>query len=250
MAIRISIWLFFFTGLLFNSCTSVQHISKTDVQYNVIKSDASVGEDEHINTIVAPYKAQLDLVMNDVLAVLPVAMTKAKPESAMGNWVTDAIVERLRKENYEIDFATVNYGGLRIPDISAGPVTRGKIFELAPFDNTILVVDIPGSKLDSFLMLIAEMDGWPISKEARLVISDKKLVSAQIAGNPIDPDKIYKVATVDYVATGGDNMKVLIPLTRKETGLLFRDILIQHLKDATAAGRDVTAKLDGRISRK
>lgn len=250
MVIRKSIWFLFFAGLLFGSCTSVQHISKTDVQYNVIKSDPSVGEDENINTIVAPYKAQLDAVMNEILAVLPAGMSKEKPESLMGNWVTDAIVERLRRENYQIDFATVNYGGLRIPEIAAGPVTRGKIFELAPFDNTIMVVEVPGSKLDSFLLLIAEMDGWPISKDARLVISNKKLVSAQIAGNPIDPNKIYKVATVDYVATGGDNMKVLIPLPRKETGLLFRDILIQQLKDATAAGKDVTAKLDGRISRK
>ena len=249
MAIRKSIWLFFLASILFGNCT-VQHISKTDVQYNVIKSDPGVGEDEHINTIVAPYKAQLDEVMNEILAVFPNSISKEKPESLMGNWVTDAIVERLRKENYDIDFATVNYGGLRIPDISAGPVTRGKIFELAPFDNTIMVVDIPGIKLDSFLLLIAEMDGWPISKEARLVISNKKLVSAQIAGNPIDPNKIYKVATVDYVATGGDNMKVLIPLTRKETGLLFRDILIQDLKDATAEGKEISAKLDGRISRK
>jgi 2',3'-cyclic-nucleotide 2'-phosphodiesterase (5'-nucleotidase family) len=249
MAMRKSIWLFFFASILFSNCTTVQHISKADVQYNVIKSDATVGEDEHINTIVAPYKAQLDKVMNEILAVFPAKMAKDKPESTMGNWVTDAIVERLRNENYEIDFATVNYGGLRIPDISAGPVTMGKIFELAPFDNTILVVDIPGAKLDSFLLLMAEMDGWPVSKEAKLVINNKKLVSAQINGKPIDPNKIYKVATVDYVATGGDNMKVLIPLARKETGLLFRDILIKNLKDATAAGKEVTAKLDGRISR-
>ena len=250
MALRNPIWLFLLLSVLFSNCTTVQHVSKTDIQYNVVKSDPSIGEDENINTIVAPYKAQLDAVMNEILAVLPAGMSKEKPESVLGNWVTDAIVERLRKENYEIDFATVNYGGLRIPDLPAGPVTIGKIFELAPFDNTIMVVDVPGSKLDSFLMQMAEMDGWPISKEAKLVIRDKKLISAQIGGQPIDANRIYKVATVDYVATGGDNMKVMIPLTRKETGLLFRDILIQDLKDATASGQEVTAKLDGRISRK
>ncbi|HUR31998.1 MAG TPA: 5'-nucleotidase C-terminal domain-containing protein [Saprospiraceae bacterium] len=239
-------WILILT-LLINSCTTVQHISKTDVKYTVVSSDSSINEDEEINTIIAPYKVQLDAVMNEELAVLPAELAKKKPESPLGNWVTDAIVDRLRKDNYPVDFAVVNYGGLRIPYLTAGSVTRGKVFELAPFDNTIMVVEVPGIKLDSFFLLVAEADGWPVSKEVKLVISNKKLISAQIAGEPIDRNKTYKMATLDYVATGGDDMKVLIPLLRKETGLIFRDVLIDHLKQATAAGIPVTAAMEGRI---
>lgn len=247
MAIGKYNWCFFILALLVSGCTAVQHVSKTDVNYTVIKTDSGIPEDQEINTIIAPYKAQLDAVMNEVIAVLPEELTKQKPESTLGNFVTDVIMDRLRKEGYEVDLAVANYGGLRVPYLSAGPVTRGEIFELSPFDNTLMVVDVPGIKLDSFFLLIAENEGWPVSKEARLVIQNKKLVSATVSGRPLDPAKTYKVATLDYVATGGDNMKVLIPLLRKETGLLFRDVIIDYMKEATAAGKSITSSIEGRI---
>lgn len=247
MALKNYNWFFFFLALLVSGCTTIQHVSKTDVNYTVIKTDSGIPEDQEINTIVAPYKAQLDAVMNEIIAVLPAELTKQKPESTLGNFVTDVIMDRLRKEGFEVDLAVANYGGLRVPYLSAGPVTRGEIFELSPFDNTLMIVDVPGVKLDSFFLLIAESEGWPISKEARLVIQNKKLVSASISGRPLDPAKTYKVATLDYVATGGDNMKVLIPLLRKETGLLFRDVIIDYMKEATATGKTITASIEGRI---
>lgn len=247
MAVRKYSLLLFYLIYALISCTTVQHISKTDVQYTEVKSGSAVAEDKEVNAIIAPYKVQLDAVMNEVLAVLPAEFTKQKPESTLGNWVSDVIVERLRKDGYAVDFAVVNYGGLRVPYLSAGPLTRGEIFELTPFDNTLMVVDIPGHKLDSFLLLIAETDGWPVSKEARLVMGNKKMINAQISGQHIDQARIYKVATLDYVATGGDNMKVLIPLLRKQTGLIFRDVLIAYLKEATAAGKPITASIEGRI---
>ncbi len=247
MAIRKFRDLFLLFALLVTGCTTVQHVSKTEINYTVVKSDATVPEDEEVNAIIAPYKIQLDAVMNEVLAVLPAELTKQKPESTLGNWVSDVIVERLRKDGYEVDFAVVNYGGLRVPYLSAGPLTRGEVYELTPFDNALMIIDVPGHKLDSFFLLVAESEGWPVSKEARLVIHDKKIASAQISGMQIDPAKVYKVATLDYVATGGDNMKVLIPLTRKQTGLVFRDVLIDYLIDATASGKPITATIEGRI---
>lgn len=238
---------FFLLLILLSGCTTVQHISKADVNYTVIKSDSPIPDDEIINTIVAPYKAQLDAVMNEILTVLPAELTKQKPESVLGNLVSDVIVDRLRSDGFEVDLAVVNYGGLRVPYLSEGPLTRGEIFELTPFDNTLMILDIPGTKLDSFFLLIAETDGWPISKEARLVIGNKKLISAMVGGLPVDPARIYKVATLDYVATGGDNMKVLIPLPRKETGLIFRDVLIDYFKGTATTNKPVTGTIEGRI---
>lgn len=228
------------------SCTSVNHVSKTDVRYNTVKADIA-HEDQKVNEIIAPYKIQLDVVMNEVLAVLPMELSKQKPESTLGNLVSDAIMDRLKKEGYDADFALVNYGGLRVPYLSAGNLTRGEVYELSPFDNTILIIDVPGHKLDSVFMLIAESEGWPLSKEARVTLKDKKIIAVQIDGQLIDPNKIYKLATLDYVATGGDNMKMLIPLSRKETNLVFRDVLIDYFKDATAGGKQINPVLDGRI---
>ncbi len=233
--------------LLLGGCTSMQHISKTDVNYTVIKVESAPQGDEQVNAIIEPYKAQLDAVMNEVLGVLPMDLSKQKPESTLGNWVADAMVEHLVKEGYPVDLAIVNYGGLRVPYLTKGELTRGELFELSPFDNTIHVVNVPGAKLDSVFIMIAESDGWPVSKSVNLTIGNKKVVKAQVMNQPIDPGKIYKVATLDYVANGGDNMKVFIPLSRVQTSFLLRDILIANVKEATATGRSINPVLDGRI---
>ena len=233
--------------LLLGGCTTVQHISKTDVHYTVVRSDAAPQGDAQVNAIIEPYKEQLDEVMNEVLGVLPADLSKQKPESTLGNWVADAMVERLMKEGYPVDLAIVNYGGLRVPYLTKGELTRGELFELSPFDNTIHVVDVPGAKLDSIFIMVAESDGWPVSKSVNLTIGNKKVIKALVMGQPIDPAKIYKVATLDYVANGGDNMKVFIPLSRVQTSLLLRDILIDNVKEATASGRSINPALDGRI---
>src|SRR5687768_753324 len=115
MVIRKNIWVVFFFSLLITSCTSVKHVSKADVKYTVVTAETAPPEDEEVNTIIAPYKVQLDAVMNEVLANLPVEIAKKKPESPLGNLVSDVIVERLRRDNYPVDFAVVNYGGLRLP---------------------------------------------------------------------------------------------------------------------------------------
>ena len=233
--------------LVFAGCTSIQHISKTDVQYTVVRSESAPQGDEQVNTIIAPYKAQLDAVMNEVLGILPMDLSKQKPESTLGNWVTDALVDRLTKEGYAVDLAIVNYGGLRVPYLTKGELTIGEIFELSPFDNTIHIVDVPGAKLDSVFIMLAESDGWPVSKSVNLTIGNKKVLKARVMNQPIDPNRIYKVATLDYVANGGDNMKVFIPLSRVQTSILLRDVLIANVKEATASGKSINPVLDGRI---
>lgn len=247
MALKKYSLLLFYLLLLGTACTPVQHISRTDVKYTVVRADAAPKEDQEVTVMIAPYKMQLDAVMNEVLGTLPADLTKQKPESTLGNWVADVILERVRKEGHQVDLAIVNYGGLRVPYLSAGPLTRGELFELSPFDNTIQVLDVPGHKLDSVFLLIAETEGWPVSKDVKLVISNKKVVSAIINNQPLDPGKIYKVATLDYVATGGDNMKMLIPLSRIQTGLILRDVLIENVRESTAAGRPIMPALEGRI---
>src|SRR5688572_1679200 len=107
MVIRRFVFLIFSAALFSGACTTVQHISKTEASYNVVKSE-TISEDPAVSLIVEPYKKQLDAVMNEVLAVLPVEIAKGKPESPLGNWVTDVIVERLRDDGNAVDLAVVN----------------------------------------------------------------------------------------------------------------------------------------------
>lgn len=234
-------------SLLQVGCSTIQHISKTDVRYEVVGSGPDIAPDAEIKQMIAPYKIQLDDKMNEVVANLAHELTKKKPESTLGNWYTDAMMAIAKNKGFDADFAISNYGGLRIPQITAGPLTRGEIYELCPFDNLMVIVEVPGDILDSLLQQIASLEGWPISSGVWMVIEDHRMIQFTLHGMPLDPFATYKVAMPDYVANGGDGLKVIIPLPRVQTGMLVRDILIEHAMETAKTGKEITARIEGRI---
>jgi 2',3'-cyclic-nucleotide 2'-phosphodiesterase (5'-nucleotidase family) len=227
------------------SCTSVQHVSKVNVSYAVPSS--TITADSTITAIVAPYKAQLDDQMNAVVANVATELTKKQPESTMGNWTADALMAGVKRANMPGDFAVCNYGGMRVPVITTGPLTMGELYELSPFDNMIMVVDVPGNIVDSLFQHIATRNGWPVSSAIRMKIKDGKMTSCLINGQPIDQTKTYKVVAPDYVANGGDDARFMIGLPRVQTGFLQRDMIIQYAAETARMGNDIKVVTEGRI---
>lgn len=248
MDIRTILYAILLCSLTYGGCTSVQHISKTNIGYESVSSKSDIVPDQEITAMIEPYKSTLDAQMNEVIGTVSQEMTKKKPESTLGNWYSDAMIAGTKKEGYAVDFAISNYGGLRVPYISAGPLTRGEIYELCPFDNLLVIVDVPGNILDTLLQQIASSEGWPVSNEIRMVIKDNKIESCTIHNQPIVSSQIYKVAMPDYVANGGDGLKSLIPLSRVQTSKLIRDILIEYAQESTRMGKGISASIDGRIT--
>lgn len=247
MALTTRIWLLLIIAFWQVGCTTVQHISNTKVGYDSISTTTTTETDAGITAMIVPYKEKLDDLMNEVLANIKQEMVKTKPESTLGNWFSDAMLSAALKMDPGVDFAIANYGGLRIPSLSAGPLTRGELYELCPFDNTILIVEVPGNILDTFLQHVALSEGWPVSKGIRMIINDRKMINCTIGGRMIDPAATYKVAMPDYVANGGDDMSMLIPLSRVQTGIIQRDALIEYAQEATKRNMDVSAIIEGRI---
>lgn len=247
MAIRNIFYAVLLSTFTYGGCTSVQHISKTNIGYESVSSKSDIVPDERITAMIEPYKSSLDVQMNEVIGTVSQELTKKKPESTLGNWYADAMLAGTKKEGHPVDFAISNYGGLRVPYISAGPLTRGEIYELCPFDNLLVIVDVPGDILDSLLQQIASTEGWPVSNGIRMVIKDNKVESCTIQSQPIVSSQIYKVAMPDYVANGGDGLKALIALSRVQTSKLIRDILIEYAQESTRTGQTISATIDGRI---
>jgi 2',3'-cyclic-nucleotide 2'-phosphodiesterase (5'-nucleotidase family) len=165
----------------------------------------------------------------------------------MGNWVIDAMMNGANTDGLHADFAIANYGGMRVPVITTGPFTMGEIYELSPFENMLVIVDVPGNLVDSLFQLIASRGGWPVSANVRLVIGQKQLISATINGSRIDPGRIYQVAMPDYVANGGDDAHFLIPLPRTITTKTQRSTLIRYAADTARSGNTITSNVEGRI---
>ncbi len=186
--------------------------------------------------------------MNVVIAKLAVDLEKKRPEGPLGNFVADGM--KIMAEKYYgviVDAAFVNYGGIRLPVLKAGSVTRGKVYELMPFDNIVIIQKLKGNVLQQFLDLIAADGGWP-SAGITMQIKEKKAVNVMIGGKPLDMSDVYTIANTDYVANGGDDAAMLRVVPQLNNGLLFRDALIEYFSSFTKAGKEIDVFYQTRIS--
>jgi len=206
---------------------------------------------QEMRDIIAPYQESLVEKMNVRLATAPVALVKGKPQSTLGNFVADAYLQIGSKIiGKKADFAITNLGGLRA-DIDAGDVTLGTLFNIFPFENKIVVLELKGSDLKQ---LIESNAGRKLDATAGAVITlemdgDRCIASdIQIEGKPIDPNKIYYVSTLDFLAEGNSGMSALTHAVKTHNpGILARDAMIEYIKELDAAGKTVSAALDGRV---
>lgn len=207
------------------------------------------GKDETIAGIIKPYKDSLDKQMNVVLAISDTILTRAQPESDLGNLMCDLILKK--SEDYsgqKIDFTFLNYGGIRLPNLPKGNITLGNIIELMPFENLIDVMQVSGKTLDTLFNHMAARGGWQVSG-ARYTIKGGRAVNVFINGQPLDINKEYTMAVSDYLAQGGDNCSMLTYVPRTIYKKSLRDALIDGLIEMNQRGEHINSIIDGRVSK-
>lgn len=223
----ILVLLFSFFHLI--SCSS--SYQSQQVEFKDYRINDSSSADASIKGLLQPYSDSVNRSMNVVIAELPAAIEKKQPSGTMNNLVADVLLQKA-KEKYKqnIDAGFVNYGGLRLPQIPAGPLTKGKIYELSPFDNTVIIMTVNGDVLQKFLDLIAGRGGWPVSGLS-FTINNNHATEIKVGEKEFDVKGTYTIATLDYIANGGDNCTMLSALPHKDIGYLFRDALIEYFSE-------------------
>lgn len=198
---------------------------QTFVRGNEIAVDQSYPLSRSVDSIVAPYKAELDREMNQVIAYAETDFINARPSGNLGNLVADIIYAKgasLLEEKPAI--CLVNFGGLRAP-ISKGNVTLGDIYKLMPFDNQLVLVKMPAASIYEIRDYLLQSGGEPISG---FRIDGDRIYDA--SGAPWK-EQDYWVITSDYLMNGGDRMSFFEKkLEVLSTGILFRDVLVDHFK--------------------
>ncbi len=185
--------------------------------------------------------------MDIVIGQAAETMKGHAPESLLSNLSAD--VYRQAASAFlgkAVDISVMNLGGIRTT-IPAGNITVGKVFELMPFDNELVILWLKGDKLEELLQYFASMGGEGVSG-LRMEIEDGKAVNVTVNSKPIDSEKLYSIATSDYLAGGNDKMIQLAQYVKRiNTGLKLRNILLDYIQKETAKGNKIQAKLDGRI---
>jgi len=157
--------------------------------------------------------------------------------SASGNLICDVFRARARTP-----VAVHNKGGIRT-SLDAGPVTRRDLFELLPFDNTLVVLDLSGAELREAIRRAVEEpehSGIEVSGVTVRVETPgapkSTLLAVEIDGEPIRADARYRVATNSFLAGGGDGYFDEDAAVEIDTGFLLRELLEDALGRAGDAG--------------
>lgn len=197
--------------------------------------------DEVIEAIISPYRQKADSV--GAVKIGRAAIDFPQDSQQLLNLLSDFVAARGEEiSGANIDIAIMNKGGIR-NGLSKGSITKGDIMTMLPFDNKIVVLELKGKDLLENIEIMCSQNGQGVSSGVYISYgADLKPISATIDGKPVEPDRIYRVATISYLANAGDYMK---PLTRghilaQSDSVIFNDI-IDSLEHGALKGRKLKA---------
>jgi 2',3'-cyclic-nucleotide 2'-phosphodiesterase (5'-nucleotidase family) len=239
---------FFFTILLCFLCHyGVAQNINIETGYYTIDDRYDTLPHNAIDTIINKYKPEVDQKVAKKIGESELEMSAYMPESLLSNFSTDVLLKKGADFLGEkVDLSILNIGGIRAT-MPKGDVTLGNIFEIYPFDNIVDILYIKGSYLKELFDFFAKKGMQPIGN-ARLKVRDKKIEEVLIGGELLDETKIYKVATLNYLRTGGDGMGILnnaekVINTRRQ----FRDMIQDYISDKYNLGEKINSTLDNRV---
>ena len=206
--------------------------------YN-IEINQQVLSDSSIVKYYQPFKKNLEeSLMNTPISYSPETYKKNDGElnSTLSNMFADATYEmsnpvfnKMSGEN--IDIVLLNNGGIR-SIISKGNISEKTAFELMPFENSIVVLELSGLSIIKMIDYLRKVKlQHPISGLQITLNNDYSVNEVKINGVSIENEKKYYVATTDYLLEGGDKMYFLAETTKTtDINYKMRDILIDYFK--------------------
>ena len=173
---------------------------------------------------------------------------RTEPDLPLGNLFADAL-RAYGSELFKVpmDFAVTNFGGIRVP-MPKGAVTMEDISSMFPFKNYVCYVKMKGSALTELFEQLAGTKAFQATSGATIRVKDHKLVSALVGGEPIDPNRIYNVTTIDFLLDGGDKLNIgALAEDVTLSTVLLKEVMLWYVKGKEAKGEIIEAKADGRV---
>lgn len=168
---------------------------------------APIRPDPQLLALLTPYQQkgqqQLNQKVGETTGYLEGRRHKVRFEQTnLSRLILAALMERTGA-----DFAVMSGGGVR-DSLPAGPITYKDVLKVQPFGNTVVYIDLPGRDIPAYLAVVAnkQVDSGGYAQMAHLsLVADGRGVRAiKINGQPLQPDKTYRLATLSFNGAGGD----------------------------------------------
>ncbi|MEY3800547.1 MAG: hypothetical protein RLZZ548_427 [Bacteroidota bacterium] len=261
---RGSIQMLILTGILliFSGCFTTKSVSQNATTFTVANNTAvydSVPDDSLTIALIKPYKDTMEAQMSEYIATIDSPFSNAFFVGNLGRLAADYM---LLSAN-----AISNNGGFRT-GFYPGPVTMQQLFEVMPFENELVLVQLPGIYVDSLFQYIAQLQGTPASGflmsyskgntrkdnryqslklNAQPVNSIQDLLNPQYT-QPLDTRRDYLIAVNSYMVVGGDGFTMLKHAKKIHyTGTNLRTVLAQELKAEYEANKFIDPRKQIRI---
>ncbi len=222
-------------------------------------------EDPDVKAIIEPHVKELKEMMAEVVGETLVALDGTRiwthppgvpsgvrcVETNLGNLVADM----MRWAAGDAQIALENGGGIRWHRLfPVGPITRGDVYELLPFLNTLVMMDLTGAQIKETLERSVynypkEFGGFLHVSGLKFTFDPTKpagsrVVNVWVGDTPLVETAVYRVATNDFLAAGGDGYTVLTLGTNfVDTGIYLMDYMVEYLKEFSP----VSPAVEGRI---
>jgi 2',3'-cyclic-nucleotide 2'-phosphodiesterase (5'-nucleotidase family) len=195
-----------------------------------------------VMNILQPFHYRIREKMSEVLGEATEDLVYSRSaESALTDIIADAFREKAKTQ-----IALHNSGGIRA-NISKGRITWGDVFDVLPFQNTMVTLKLTGAQIKRTLEQapgLLAVSGIRVEFDRKRP-AGRQLVSAHLLdGAPVEDSRLYSIVTNDFVLAGGDGFTEFAKGTDiVDTGFFLREALVEYIRNH----RVISPKLDGRI---
>lgn len=228
-----------FLTVFFTFSCSPKNYNLTKIEGKQIPITEKQAETPEIENFIKPFRDHINKDLDNVLAYCPETLDKStgKWQTSIGNLMADVCLQRgntvfQAREKKSIDLCLLNHGGIRAI-LPKGNVTSRSAFEIMPFENNLVVLALKGEQISEIAAyIIKEKKPQPLSGMTFTITKSNEAKNIKVQGKPLDLNAIYYVATNDYLANGGDNMKFFAKNVQKyDLNYKLRNVLIDYFKE-------------------
>jgi len=221
---------------------------KVSERASLLPVDASIPADKDVEKMLAPYSEKVSELSKVIGRLESNLSKKGVGGGSLGYFVTNGIrAQAEAKLGKPVTLAVMNVGGLRKNEISAGELRASDIFELLPFENALVALEMTGTQLSQLLQVVPRdaqagariQFKWNDRDRAEFISG--KLIDANGKEQDVDPQKLYTVVTIDYLLHVAGGPYAILKEAKSTTPLnmTLRDAIMNYVETETAAGRPI-----------
>lgn len=240
-------WISSLLIITFYSCQKKQYSACfQSAQHYALKKDTA-DEKSALSNLVSSYQQKLSTALQEPIASCALPLSKAQPESNLGNLIADAVLS-ISNSGEKVDAAIIHYNSIHKEYLAPGNITPKDIFELFPNNDKIILLSVPGALLQQICDSIAQFKGMPIAGIKMKIANNNRASNIEIKQQPLKENLVYTIAVNQSLLQSRPFKTILGHIGYTMTSLHLRSTLIAYLKNTAINQHSITPLLDNRIS--